>query len=289
MTTSPSRLGLVTDSNSQITDDLIERFDVEVVPLTITIDGVDHLEGRGDGLLDADAFYAHFADGAVPEISTGAPAPGRFADAYQRLADRGCEEIVSVHLAASMSGTIASATVAARSAPVPVEVVDTGSASFGVAACTWAAGAAIAGGATTREVIERITALAPRIGTAFMIGVPLLTARGGRARDVDLDDDRVPVLAMSEGTVEVLDRVSTAADTIDVMAGYASARARTDTVTVAIGTADEPSRPLADRLATALDGAAGIDGVVHYRVGASVGAHTGPGTFGLFAFPTLTP
>ena len=38
---------------------------------------------------------------------------------------------------------------------------------------------------------------------------------------------------------------------------------------------------------TALDGVAAIDDIVHYRIGPSVGAHTGPGTFGLFVFPTI--
>ena len=69
----PRRFGIVTDSNSQITADLVERFDVEVVPLTVTIDGADHLEGVD---LDADGFYGHFSNGHAPEVSTSQPAPG---------------------------------------------------------------------------------------------------------------------------------------------------------------------------------------------------------------------
>lgn len=280
------RLGLVTDSSSQITDDLIERFDVEVVPLTITIDGVEHLEGRGPDRLDADAFYAHFDGGVRPEISTSQPAPGAFVEAYDRLVERGCTGIVSVHIAEAMSGTVGSASLAARSAAVPVEVIDTGSASFGVALCTWVAGAAIEQGADAAEVRRRVDELVPEIGTAFMVGVPFLTERSGRADGVELgDDEGIPVLAMRRGDLEVLDRVSTVEDTIDVMAAYATATGAG--VTVAIGTADEPSRPLTSRLEAALTGLGAVDGVVHYRIGPSVGAHTGPGTFGLFVFPTF--
>jgi len=57
----PGRIGLVTDSNSQITRELVERFGIEVVPLTVTIDGAEFSEGID---LDADEFYAHF-DGVV--------------------------------------------------------------------------------------------------------------------------------------------------------------------------------------------------------------------------------
>ncbi len=129
-------LGIVTDSSSQITQEIIDRFDVDVIPMTVTIDGVEYAEGEN---LDADQFYAHFVDGVRPEISTSQPSPGQFVDSYRRLVARGCTEIVSIHIAEAMSGTVGSATVAASAVNVPVHVIDTDSASFGVAVCVWAA------------------------------------------------------------------------------------------------------------------------------------------------------
>ena len=41
------------------------------------------------GRADADAFYAHYADGRSPEVSTSQPSPGQFAVAYEDLAARG--------------------------------------------------------------------------------------------------------------------------------------------------------------------------------------------------------
>lgn len=278
--------GLVTDSTSQITDDLVARHAIEVVPLVVTIDGVDHLERTE---LDADAFYAHFADGRVPEITTSQPSPGAFTEAYRRLADRGCTEIWSIHIAEAMSGTVGAARLAAHDSAVPVHVVDTGSASFGVSICVWAAAVALDRGADPDDVRRRVEGLVARIGTAFMVGIPHLTERGGRAPGVDLDRDGVPILVMNGGQVEVLDRVTTVEDTIDVMSTYARSWLEREPagITVAIGTADAPSRPLGDRLDAALHDVPGIDAVLHYRVGPSVGAHTGPGTFGLFVFPTI--
>lgn len=276
------RIGLVTDSSSQITSELVDRFDVEVVPLTVTVDGTEHLEGVD---LDADGFYALFANGHRPEISTSQPSPGQFVELYQRMADVGCDQIVSLHISETMSGTVGSAALAARTAPVQVEVIDTGSASFGVAVCAWAAGVAIERGGNVDDIRRRIDQLVPRIHTAFMVGVPLLTERSGRASDVDLADGGIPVLGMTEGNLEVIDRVTTIADTIDVMSTYAAGWG--SGVTVAVGTADKPSRLLADRLEAALTGLEAIDEVIDYRIGPSVGAHTGPGTFGLFVFPTI--
>jgi DegV family protein with EDD domain len=278
--------GIVTDSSSQITADLVERFEIAVVPLVVTIDGTEHLEGVE---LDADGFYASFDDGHAPEISTSQPSPGAFAAAYQRLADRGCTEIWSIHIAETMSGTVGAARLAALDAAVPVHVVDTGSASFGVSVCVWAAAVALGRGGDHDDVRRRITGLVDRLGTAFMVGVPKLTERGGRAVGVELEGDGIPVLAMNAGDLQVLDRVSTVEDTIDVMSTYARSWLEREPggITVAIGTADEPSRPLAERLHVALAGLPGVDAVIHYRIGPSVGAHTGPGTFGLFVFPTI--
>ena len=280
--TSGRRIGIVTDSSSQITADLVERFDVEVVPLTVTIDGTDHLEGVD---LDADAFYRTFDGGATPEISTSQPAPGRFTEAYSRVAERGVDHIVSLHLSAAMSGTVDSARLAAPDAPVDVTVIDTGSASFGVAVSAWATGVAIDRGANVGDIERRVANLVPRIATSFMVGVPLLTERGGRAADVEFSDAGISVLGMADGHLEVLDRVTTVDDTIDVMSTYATSWGPGSTV--AIGTSDPSSRRLAERLERALSGLDGIDDVIHYRIGPSVGAHTGPGTFGLFVFPTI--
>ena len=182
MTVDTPRFGIVTDSNSQITDELVERFDVEVVPLTVTIDGTDHLEGVD---LDADEFYGHFSNGHAPEIATSQPSPGAFAEAYQRLADRGYDEIISIHLSSAMSGTAGTAELAAHQASVPVVVVATTTASFGVAACVWLVGAARERGHSSADAIRLLHDLETRTGTAFMIGVPMLAERGGRATDVD--------------------------------------------------------------------------------------------------------
>ena len=116
--------------------------------MTITVDGVEHLEGED---LDADGFYGMFRDG-TPEITTSQPSPGRMLESYERLAARGVVEIVSIHISEAMSGTVGSARVASGQATVPVTVIDTGAASFGVSVCVWAAGVAIARGANIGDI-----------------------------------------------------------------------------------------------------------------------------------------
>jgi DegV family protein with EDD domain len=286
------RIGLCTDSNSQIPDELVQRYDVEVVPLTVTVDGRDHLEGVD---LDADGFYAHFSHGRTPEIRTSQPSPGRFVEAYRRLAERGCTSVVSIHITASMSGTLGSAALGAAEAPVPVRLVDSGTASFGISCAVWAAAFARDAGGSLDEVAAAAERLGPAIGTAFVVGVPLLMRRGGRAAGLEVegggDDEGIPVLSMEGGELAVLDRVSDLDAAVAAMTAYALRNGQR--VNVAVGTSDASSRPVAEALTERLGRDAGpvdglVDGVVEvvqYRIGPSVGAHTGPGTAGLFVFP----
>jgi fatty acid-binding protein DegV len=54
---------------------------------------------------------------------------------------------------------------------------------------------------------------------------------------------------------------------------------------VAVGIADAAATPLWQALEAALAGAPEVAEVIRYRVGPSVGAHTGPGTAGAFFYP----
>jgi len=274
-------IGLCTDSNSQLPRELAARYGIEVVPQTVVIDGVESLEGVD---LDADRFYEHFAGGAKPDVATRPPPVERFAAAYRRLAERGCDEVVSIHVTSALSGTVDVARAAAAQAPVPVHVVDSGTASFGISCCVWAAALAERDGAAATGVVAAAADLSPRIGVVVVIGVPQLAVAGGRASSLDLESEGIPVLAMTGGgSPAVLSRVRTIGAAVVTMADYALGHA--ERINVALGTSDPTSRPVVEALQDALEAADQVVDIVHYRIGPSVGAHTGPGTASLFVFP----
>lgn len=279
-------IGLVVDSNSQMPPELAHRFGISVVPLTVTVDGDDRLEGID---LDADEFYGFWRDGHTPEVSTSQPSPGRFQAAYQSLIDGGATEILSVHIAESMSGTLNSARLGAESVGVPVRLVDTRTASFGISCCAWAAADAIANGADLAAAADVAERRAGDLHTSFVVGVPNLIDRSGRAVGLGVEsaaENGVPVIAMTGQDLSIL----TSADDLDgaVEAMVADALdwppSAADGLRLAIGTSDASSEPLSVALTRALDADRRVAEVIQYRIGPSVGAHTGPGTAGLFVF-----
>jgi DegV family protein with EDD domain len=275
-------IGFCTDSNAQLPDELAERYGVEIVPLRVTIDGEDFAEGVD---LDPDGFYARFANGK-PEVATAAPSPGAFAAAYNALIDRGADEILSVHIGSSISGTLNSAHLGAQGVGAPVRLVDTGGASFTIACALWEAAEAVAKGATLEEAATVAEAVGSRCRNVFVVGALDLARAGGRlalgAEDA-VGDDAIPVLSMLDGQITPIGHAATTDEAADAMAAYI--RTSGSMLRVGIGVADtaaaEMWRALEDRL---IDAPEVLD-IVRYRIGPSVGVHTGPGTAGAVWYP----
>ena len=273
-------VGLVTDSNSQLPPELAERYGVEVVPITVVVDGVEHQEGVD---LDADGFYARFADGAVPEVTTAQPGPGRFVEAYARLAESGADEILSVHLTEGLSGTLNSARIAADAAPVPVRLVDTGTGSFGISCCVWEAAEVLAAGCSMDEAAEVAERTGATVGNVFIVQALDLARKGGR---VDLDHDPadgIPVLTALGTDLEVVGVARNEAEAVTIMSDFILAAG--SGLRVAVGVADRAAQAMSEAMARRVRTDRRVREVVCYRVGPSVGVHTGPGTAGGFFYP----
>jgi DegV family protein with EDD domain len=271
-------IALVTDSNAQLPDELRDRFGVRIVPLTVVLDGEDRVEGVD---LDADEFYDRLERGAA--VSTAAPSPGRFAEVFQAAAAAGATEILAIHIGSNTSATVNAATLAARSTPVPVEVVDTGTASFPIACCVWAAATVVEGGGTLDAAATAARAVATTIGNVFIVGALDLARRGGRLAAGATDGTGLPVLALHQGAMEVVGNAHDAQGAVDAMVSYFEQFADGRRMRVGVGHARAVT--IADELEARLRARPEVQDLVRYDVGPSVGAHTGSGTVGAVFFP----
>ena len=274
-------IGICTDSSSQLPPELHDRYGIEVVPVTVSIDGQEYLEGVD---LDTDAFWTRFTGQPTPAVDTSKPSPGQFALAYDELIARGATAILSIHVGSLVSGTINSARLAAHNAPVPVRLVDTGAASFGISCCTWAAAQAVGRGATLEEAAGVAEAVIPLVGNVFVPGA-LDRLRAGGAAPVSVGEvpaGSIPVLTFRDGEVRPLSIVGSPEEAVAEMVQYVAGWG--NGLNVGVGTADCSGAPMSEALAAALRAAPGVVEVIDYRVGPSVGVHTGAGTAGAFVF-----
>jgi DegV family protein with EDD domain len=270
-------IGLVTDSNSQLPAELCARYDVSVVPLTIVVDGVAYKEGVD---LETGSCYDALERG-VP-VSTAAPSPGDVLRVYKELATRDVESIVSIHVGGNVSGTLNAVKIAADMSPVPVEIVDTGTASFAIGCCVWAAGERLASGDGGDAAAGAARDVATRVGNVFVVGGLDLARRGGRlSRDVT-DPVAVPVLALVDGVMHQLGSVADVDEAVAQMAEYVRLHAAGQQVRVGVG--DARAEEAAVALVTTLRRQPEVVEVMRYEVGPSVVVHTGLGTVGACFF-----
>ena len=264
---------IVTDSGSMLTPELRARFGVHIAPMAVIIDGRLYHEGVD---LDITEFYRQLASGAT--VTTSAPSPGDLLEEYRHAQERGATEVLSIHTGAKYSSTVSAATLAATMAPIPVTVIDTGSASFPVALCVWAAGDSLARGATASEATDAARRAAAFVGSVFVLGIPRLAIDGGRFAAVAADMAATSVLELGPAGLRMLCEATDLVAALDAIVAHVSDLAACGPLRIAVGDADRPelAKELAERLRTATQ-----THVTHYQVGPSIGAHTGAGSIGV--------
>ncbi|MCX6404740.1 MAG: DegV family protein [Actinobacteria bacterium] len=113
------KIGFVTDSTSYLPENIRAQFDVEVVPVQVVIDGKAYDEGSE---ITSEIVAQALKQGKA--VTTSRPSSAQFIAAYQRVLDRGYDQIISVHLSSELSGTYESALLAVAKSELPVRVID---------------------------------------------------------------------------------------------------------------------------------------------------------------------
>ena len=157
---SNERVRIVTDSACDLPQQVADELGIEIVPLTIRIDGHEYVD-RAD--LSPAQFWAKCA--ASPTLpETAAPSPGQFEAAYRKLAADGATSIVSVNLSSALSATMQSAELAARAVAdaIKVTVVDSQQVTLGQGLIVRDVARLAATGASHDEVVALARSLATR-------------------------------------------------------------------------------------------------------------------------------
>jgi DegV family protein with EDD domain len=122
------KLGIVTDSTSDLPKYLAEQHEIEVIPTILILDGQEYADGNG---ISRDDFYDQLPSLRTPP-TTAAPSIGDFASRYDSLFARGCDHILSIHPPGKLTNIVNSAHQAAQDFPGKITVLDSGSLSLGL-------------------------------------------------------------------------------------------------------------------------------------------------------------
>ncbi|MEU0035895.1 MULTISPECIES: DegV family protein [unclassified Streptomyces] len=276
-------VAIVTDSTAYLPPRTMERHGITAVPLTVVL-GDQALE---EGTEISARSLAQALQKRRP-VTTSRPSPEVFAATYRAIAESGATGIVSLHLSADISGTYDAAVLAAREAPVPVRVVDTGMVAMALGFCALAAAQSAEAGGTVDEAVTAAEKRAAGTSTYFYVDTLDYLRRGGRigAAQALLGSALAvkPLLQLDGGRIELLEKVRTASKAIARLEEIVVERAGSAQVDIAVHHLAAPERAstLADRLRVRVPGLADL----HVsEVGAVIGAHTGPGLLGAVVSP----
>lgn len=280
------RIAVVTDSVAGVPPELVDRYDIHVVPFQVIwhgrtyADSVDMTSGEFYRLLGQ--------NGSLP--TTSHPSLADFMRLYARLSEE-AEGIISIHVPEELTGAIGVARMAAReAASVPIRVVDSRLATTAQGLVVLEAVRTAAGGGSLAEVAAAVEALIPRVAFLATLDDLRHVHRGGRIGEAAIllgSKLRVnPILSLSGGRVRLLAIARTRRRAVRKIVEMVEEQVGRRRVHAAVFHGD------------ALDGAQRLGAELQSRFNCVefyvveftpvIGAHTGPGVVGVAFYADRT-
>jgi DegV family protein with EDD domain len=280
---STNHVRIVTDSACDLPQPVADQLAIEIVPLTIRIDGNEYIDRKD---LSVEEFWAKCA--ASPTLpETAAPAPGQFENTYRQLAADGASSVVTISLSGALSATMQSAELAARSVAdlIPVTVIDSRSVTLGLGAIVASCARLAADGATHDEVVAHARDLAGRTHVWGALDTLDNLKKGGRiggAKALLASALAIkPIIEVRDGKVEQGGKQRTRSKALAFLVEKVAAVDGLDSLFVLQADCRDVDQ-FVDMLRPHVDGE-----IVVGDIGPVVGSHAGRGTIGV-AFFTRT-
>ncbi len=175
------RTAIVTDSTCDLPGELLEQYDITVLPLHITRSGQSLLDGME---ITPEDIFAHVAGGG--EIcATSAVNVFEFAACFQKLGQN-CGAIICVTIGAEFSTCYQNACLAAEDAAgtCAVRVVDSRNLSSGQGLLVLEAARLAEAGCSPDEIVSRLEAARERVDASFILDRLDYMRKGGRCSAV---------------------------------------------------------------------------------------------------------
>ena len=149
------RVKIITDSTADLPADIVTRYNIEVLPMHIIIDGVN----KHDKDVDIERIYPIVESAQSKENIpiTHSPTIEEVKDAYMRARDEGYTHIISIHISSKLSRLCSNAEKAAEQVPgIIVNVVDSQYASVALGLLVFRAADEVSNGMPVTELMSNM-------------------------------------------------------------------------------------------------------------------------------------
>lgn len=193
---------LTSDSTTDLSPELIERYNIQILPLGITLSGKTYKDGID---INPDIIYKHYNEtGELPKTSAvNIDECGEF---FKKFVDEGYS-VVHFSISSEMSSTFNNCRLAAMEFE-DVYVVDTRNLSTGGGLVVLSAASMVEEGLSAQEIAEKCNEIATRVDASFVIDNLEFLHKGGRCSAVAAFGANLlklkPCIAVRNGTMGVI-------------------------------------------------------------------------------------
>lgn len=280
---------IVTDSSCNLTEEIIDRFGIHVLPLTFMVDGTQYQSYLKGETTDLKQFYTMMREGKV--VTTSLPNMAESEELLRGLLDAG-RDILYVGFSSGLSGTYEATSLLLREleAEYPERKmlsVDTLAASLGEGLLVYLAAQKAQDGASIEEVRDWLEENKLHMAHWFTVDDLMFLLRGGRVSKTSAYAGTLlnikPVMHMDdEGHLVAVDKVRGRKKAIHALVDRMEASAiqpvEDQVVFITHGDCLEDAEHLADEIRRRL----GVTEFMFNYVDPVIGAHSGPGTLSVF-------
>lgn len=275
------KLGIVTDSTSDLPAYLIEQHEIKVVPTILVLEGKEYADGIG---ITREEFYTRLPSLQTPP-TTAAPSIGDFATPYEALLSNGCDRVLSIHVSGKLSGVVNVARRAAQDFPGRVTCVDSGSLSMGIGFQVLAAAeaadlghdAALEALESTRRKTKVIAALDTMEYLRRSGRIPVVVANIGGILSIK------PVVELRDGEVKPMSVIRTTSQADEKTLAELLAVGEMERLAIMHTNAEVRARRLLDGIMREKSRMSVPRDVLFVNVTAVIGTHLGPNAIGFAA------
>ncbi|MCM3571551.1 DegV family protein [Mesobacillus subterraneus] len=277
-----SKIKIVTDSTCDLNNELIEKWGIIVVPLSISINGENYLD-RVD--ISPKEFMEKMK--ASPDLpKSSQPPAGEFLKVYDELAADGFE-IISIHMTGGMSGTVRSAESAAQMTRAKVNVVDSRFISKALAFQVLEAAQLAAAGKTADEIVARLNKIREQTRLFVVVDTLENLVKGGRigkgrAMIGSLLNIK-PIASLEGGEYTPVSKARSHSQVVKYLSNQFAADTEGKTIK-GVGLVHAEGEGLAERIKAAVIETSGYDDFSIEETTPIVSTHTGPGAIGFMYY-----
>lgn len=267
---------VVTDSTCDLPEEVIHKYEIDVIPLHIHIAGESYLDGVD---LTREEFYRRLPD-CNPAPTTAVPGAEAFKQAYERMVDEGASEVLSIHVSESLSAIMQVATLAAReTSSVKVTVLDSQQLSLGTGFLVETAGRMASEGASLGEILAALEDQINRTYVFAALDTMEFLRRSGRVNTIVASFGSLlqikPLLKMHAGK-PTSEKVRTSNGAFNRLIHLLLDRAPLERVALVHTHAHEQAKKLLSKVSHVLPEGS----IPSMDITPVIGAHIGPGAIG---------